>query len=61
MTRKLGDKPAVQRTYQLPYDLVKRLDAYCEHTGIARNFVITKALTSYLDKAEVDSGMKEGI
>lgn len=37
------------RTFRIPPELLRRMDAYVKETGVSKTFVVEKALKQYLD------------
>lgn len=36
-------------------DLWNRMDAYCTQTGVSKTFVVSRALSEYLDRVDVNN------
>lgn len=47
------------RTFRIPPELLKRMDAYHKRTGISKTFIVEAAITKYLDENE-PGGVKNG-
>ncbi len=49
MPRKKNSDEMTSRTFKLPNELLERMDAFSEETGISRTFIVRCAIKQYLD------------